>query len=110
MLTTPMAAAIVRGGQRPTTSLTALYDERCPLCRRLKGWLASQATLVPVEFVAAGSPAAHPRSPYLDHRRTTTVLTVVVSDGAVYEAERAWLVCAWTLPTWRPVTEQLDTA
>jgi predicted DCC family thiol-disulfide oxidoreductase YuxK len=104
-----MAEAIVQGGRRGTRSLTALYDERCPLCRRLKAWLAEQPTLAPVSFVAAGSAAARARFPELDHERTTVVLTVVADDGAVYEGERAWLVCAWSLPGWQPVTEHLGT-
>ena len=109
MLTTGMAEAIVHGGQRGQVSLTALYDERCPLCRRLKGWLGEQATLLPIEFLAADSALAHERFPLLDHERTTRVLTVVCSDGAVYEGERAWLVCGWALPGWQPLTEHFGT-
>jgi predicted DCC family thiol-disulfide oxidoreductase YuxK len=102
-----MADAIVAGGRREHLALTVLHDERCPLCRRLKSWLARQATLHPVEFLAAGSPEARRRFPDLDHARTTRVLTLVTSDGAVYEGERAWLVCGWALPAWQPVTEDL---
>jgi predicted DCC family thiol-disulfide oxidoreductase YuxK len=89
--------------------LTVLFDQRCPLCRRLRAWLASQSTLVPFEFLAAGSPQARGRFPDLDHERTTTVLTVIAANGAVYEAERAWLVCAWALPRWQPLAEHLGT-
>ena len=89
--------------------LVVLYDGRCPLCRRLRAWLGSQATLAPVEYVAADSAEAHARFPGLDHRRTTTVLTMVRADGAVYEGERAWLVAAWLLPSWRGVAEHLGT-
>jgi predicted DCC family thiol-disulfide oxidoreductase YuxK len=103
-----MARAIVEGGERGHTSLTVLYDERCPLCRKLRAWLGAQATLVPIEFLAADSHAAHLRFPELDHARTTTVLTVVASDGAVYEGERAWLVCGWALPAWRDVASGFD--
>ena len=107
-MTRAMAEAIVVGGaRREQLQLTVLYDERCPLCRRLRDWLARRPTLAPVEFVAAGSPEAHRRFPALDHARTAQVLTVVASDGAVYEEERAWLVCAWTLPAWQPVAERL---
>jgi predicted DCC family thiol-disulfide oxidoreductase YuxK len=102
-----MADAIVTGGARERLSLTVLYDERCPLCRRLKAWLGRQATLHPVAFVAADSAEARRRFPQLDHSRTTRVLTLVTSDGAVYEGERAWLVCGWALPAWQPVTEGL---
>jgi predicted DCC family thiol-disulfide oxidoreductase YuxK len=105
MMTSAMAEAIVQGGERGRLSLTVLYDERCPLCRRLKAWLGEQATLCPVEFIAADSASAHHRFPGLDHERTTRVLTVVTAEGAVYEGERAWLVCGWTLPAWQPVTE-----
>jgi predicted DCC family thiol-disulfide oxidoreductase YuxK len=107
MISAAMADAIVAGGAREQLTLTVLYDERCPLCRRLRAWLARQPTLHPVTFVAAGSPEARRRFPDLDHARTTRVLTLVASDGAVYEGERAWLVCGWALPAWQPVTESL---
>ena len=107
MITSAMADAIVAGGRREQLALTVLYDERCPLCRRLKAWLGRQATLPPFEIVAADSTEARRRFPDLDHRRTTRILTVVTSDGAVYEGERAWLVCGWALPGWQPVTESL---
>jgi predicted DCC family thiol-disulfide oxidoreductase YuxK len=101
-----MAEAIMAGSRRfQQLTLTVLYDERCPLCRRLRRWLGGQPTLAPIEFLAAASPAAQARFPALDHQRTTRTLTVVASDGAVYEGERAWLVCAWALPGWQPVAE-----
>lgn len=109
MMTSAMAQAIVQGGERGRLSLTVLYDERCPLCRRLKDWLRDQPTLSSVEFLTADSPEAHARFPRLDHGRTTRVLTVVTSTGAVYEGERAWLVCGWVLPAWQPVTERFGT-
>jgi len=104
-----MAEAIVSRGEHDVIGLTVLYDERCPLCRRLRRWLASRPALCRVGFVAADSADARERFPHLDHARTTRVLTVVDSDGRVYEGERAWLVCAWSIPGWRPVTEQLGT-
>jgi predicted DCC family thiol-disulfide oxidoreductase YuxK len=108
-MTSAMAHAIVDGGQRGPMAVTVLYDERCPLCRRLKSWLGGQRTLVRVEFLAADSAAAHRRYPDLDHVRTTTVLTAIAADGAVYEGERAWMVCAWTLPAWNSLAENLST-
>lgn len=98
---------MVGGGRTGALRLTVLYDDRCPLCRRLKDWLAHQSTLTPFEFLAAASPEAFRRFPALDHCRTVRVLTVVASDGAVYEEERAWLVCAWALPAWQPLAEGL---
>ncbi|MBK7643357.1 MAG: DUF393 domain-containing protein [Planctomycetes bacterium] len=38
--------------------LTVLYDAQCGLCRRARRWLEAQPAYVPLEFVAAGSPAA----------------------------------------------------
>lgn len=107
MISVELAQALVAGSARRDLSLTVLYDEGCPLCRRLRAWLGTQATLLPVDFVAAGSAGARARFPGLDHERTTRVLTVVTADGAVYEEERAWLLCAWSLPRWRPVAEGL---
>jgi predicted DCC family thiol-disulfide oxidoreductase YuxK len=104
-MTVAMAEAIVQGGERGPLTLTVLYDERCPLCRRLKLWLSGQPTLTSIGFIAADSAEAHARFPSLDHDRSTRVLTVVTSDGAVYEGERAWLVCGWTLPAWQPIVE-----
>jgi predicted DCC family thiol-disulfide oxidoreductase YuxK len=104
-----MAAVMERRSQRGELALTVLYDERCELCRRLRDWLGRQPTLNDIEFLAADSPEAHARYPELDHARATKILTVVTSDGRVYEAERAWLVCGWTLPSWRPTAEHLST-
>lgn len=105
MMSLGMAQAIIDGAERGATTLTVLYDRRCPLCRRLKSWLAGQPTTAPVEFVAAGSAEARGRYPRLDHDRTLRLLTVVTPTGAVYEGERAWMVCAWALPRWQPWAE-----
>lgn len=104
-MTPEMASALVDGGGRGRPPLTVLYDQRCPLCRKLKAWLAEQPTVVPIEFVAAASPEARWRFPGVDHLRSKSVLTVVRADGAVFEAERAWLVSAWALPGWQQVAE-----
>jgi predicted DCC family thiol-disulfide oxidoreductase YuxK len=106
-MTSTMADAVMTGARREHLVLTVLYDERCPLCRRLKRWLSRQPALFPIEFLGADTTEAHRRFPDLDHGRTTRVLTVVTSDGAVYEGERAWLVCAWALPGWQPLAEGL---
>lgn len=109
MMSVAMAEAIVAGGRRDPLTLTALYDERCPLCRRLKRWLGEQHTLSAISFLPADSPEARRRFPDLDHPRTTESLTVVASNGAVFEGERAWLVCGWVLPAWQPVAEHFGT-
>lgn len=107
-MTPALATALVQSAAAGPGLLTVLYDERCPLCRRLKAWLGHQATLVPIEFVAAGSSEARRRYPTLDHERTLTVLTVVLASGAVYEGERGWLACAWVLPQLRQAAEHFS--
>ena len=107
-MTLEMAAAILAGERRDHVGLTVLYDDRCPLCRKLKAWLSEQATCIPVEFVAAASKEARRRYPALDHERTMTVLTVIDGLGGVYEGERAWLVCAWALPRFRAAAENFS--
>jgi predicted DCC family thiol-disulfide oxidoreductase YuxK len=109
MVTPSMADAWLAGECRGRVPLTVLYDPRCPLCRRLRAWLTERTTMVPVHFLAAASAEAVHRFPGLDHQRTTTVLTAVAADGAVFEGERAWLVCAWALPSWQPVAERMGT-
>jgi predicted DCC family thiol-disulfide oxidoreductase YuxK len=104
-----LASAILDREARGPARLTVLYDEACPLCRQLRTWLASQRVVVRLELVAAASPEARRRYPRLDHERTKTVLTVITQDGAVFEGERAWLVCAWALPKWQPLAEQFGT-
>jgi predicted DCC family thiol-disulfide oxidoreductase YuxK len=104
-----LASAILEQEARGPACLTVLYDETCPMCRQLRTWLASQWVVVRLELLAAASPEARRRYPLLDHERTKTVLTVITQDGAVFEGDRAWLVCAWALPRWQPLAEQLGT-
>lgn len=103
-----MAEAVLGGGCQHN-ALTVLYDESCPLCRRLKAWLAGQPTVVAVEFLPAAGTEARRRYPALDHERSLTHLTVIRADGAVYEEERAWLACAWSLLRWQRWAEHLAT-
>lgn len=82
--------------------LTVLYDPVCPVCRHARAWLEGQLQLVPLEFVAAGSPTALARFPALNHRSTLQKITVIGEGGEVYQEERAWLACLWALAAWRP--------
>lgn len=93
----------------PITALTVLYDAGCPTCQRARAWIAGQVHLLPIEFVAAGSPEAHARFPGLDHRRTLADVTVVADNGAVFHKERAWLVILWALARWRGLAMHMAT-
>ena len=84
-------------------SLTVLYDADCPTCVRLQRWLVAQPQLVPLQFVAAGSPEARRRFVGLDHEATLRQITVIADDGSIYRKDRAMLVCLWALARWRGV-------
>jgi predicted DCC family thiol-disulfide oxidoreductase YuxK len=90
-----------RGGRSPRF-LVLLYDESCPLCRRLKAILATRRPLVPVHLVPVGSAQAQQLFPTLDLDRARNVLTVIDDAGALYESDAAWLVCLWAIPGLRP--------
>lgn len=82
-------------------ALTVLYDSQCPVCRRARGWVASQATLVPIEFMAAGSDVARRRFPHLDHGATLKDITVLDDDGRFYRGDRAWIMVLWAVASTR---------
>ena len=82
-------------------TLTVLYDARCNLCSHLRAWLEAQPAYVQLAFVPAGSPEAQRRFPALDHAATTSELTVIGDDGAVYIEAKAFLMCLWALRDYR---------
>ena len=82
-------------------TLTVLYDARCNLCSHLRAWLEEQPTYVQLVFVPAGSLEARRRFPALDHTATTSELTVIGDDGAVYIEAKAFLMCLWALRDYR---------
>ncbi|GIJ07007.1 thiol-disulfide oxidoreductase DCC family protein [Micromonospora andamanensis] len=100
----PDATAHGGGGIR---RLTVLYDAHCPLCRAARGWLASRAQLVPLEFVPAGSVTARLRFPGLDHDATLRDLTVIADTGEVYAGDGAWFACLWALADHRETAQRL---
>ena len=82
-------------------TLTVLYDARCNLCSHLRAWLEAQPAYVKLAFVPAGSQEARRRFPALDHAVTTSELTVISDDGAVYIEAKAFLICLWALRDYR---------
>jgi len=106
---TPAAGRTVRGSSdAPVRRLTVLYDQGCPLCRHVRGWLERQRKLVPLEFVPAGTPQARQRFPALDHARTLREITVVGDTGQVYEGAAAWVVVLWALHAFRPMSHRFS--
>ncbi len=93
----------------PVRRLTVLYDERCPLCLHLRGWLQRQRQLVPLDLVPAGSAEAVRRFPALDHAATLREITAVGDLGQVYREAAAWIVCLWALAAYRSRAHWLTT-
>jgi predicted DCC family thiol-disulfide oxidoreductase YuxK len=86
--------------------LTVLYDERCAVCRRAKGWLASQPCLVEVELLPAGSPEAHARYaglPWLGHE-----LVAIDDEGNGWIGPAAFLTCLWATVRYRAWSYRLS--
>ena len=82
-------------------TLTVLYDARCNLCSHLRAWLEAKPAYVELAFLPAGSQEARRRFPALDHAATTSELTVISDDGAVYIEAKAFLMCLWALRDYR---------
>ncbi|KOX07068.1 thiol-disulfide oxidoreductase DCC family protein [Streptomyces sp. NRRL B-3648] len=93
----------------PVRALTVLYDAERVLCTHLRGWLARQPQLVPLELLPAGSAAARARFPGLDHSSGLEEVTVVGDSGQVYRGSRAWIVVLWALREHRPLAHKLAT-
>ena len=83
------------------SSLTALYDPSCGLCRRVQSWLEEQPKLVQLVLVPVKSDEARSRFPQLDHEPTMNDLTVISDQGAVYYGPKAWLMVLWALGRYR---------
>lgn len=88
--------------------VTVLYDARCNLCRAARGWLERQDQLVALEFLAAASPQARARYPFLDPHLTLEDLTVVGDGGEVWVGAKAWVVCLWALEEKRGLAQRLS--
>ena len=103
-----MTAAVVDVVTAPLRQVTVLYDETCNLCRTARAWLERQPQLVPLEFLAAASPAARERYPFLDPSMTIEDLTVVGDGGEVWVGAKAWVVCLWALRDRRALAHRLS--
>ncbi|MEU4092767.1 DCC1-like thiol-disulfide oxidoreductase family protein [Streptomyces sp. NPDC026673] len=93
----------------PVRRLTVLYDPDCSLCSFVRGWLARQRQIVPLDLVPVGSEEARRRFPELDHATTLREITVIGDSGQIYRDDAAWLVCLWALAEYRPMAHRLST-
>jgi predicted DCC family thiol-disulfide oxidoreductase YuxK len=88
--------------------LYVLYDERCGLCTHLRAWFAQQPTLVPVRFVAAGSPEARELFGNEVGGAPPEELVVIDDQGGVYSDAQAWIMCLWAFEAYREWAERLS--
>ncbi len=91
---------------QPMQSITVIYDEQCVLCRRCRHWLELQRTHLPIEFLAAGSPAA--RNVYGDLPWLGEDLVVVSDSGDAWVGPAAFLMCLWATVEYRPWSYRLS--
>lgn len=85
--------------------LYVLYDATCGVCDRARRWMGRQPSLVDLEFVPAGSPAARSLFPAL--ASASEELTVVSDTGDVWRGTAAWLMCLWALAEFRDWSHRL---
>ena len=85
--------------------LTVVYDDECELCRRCRHWLSMQETHLPVEFLAAGDPAARERYEQLAWYRVE--LMVVADDGTAWVGPAAFVMCLWATRRYRRTAYRL---
>lgn len=86
--------------------LTIVYDEHCAVCRRARDWLLTQRTYVPLELLAAGSPAAKARFggvPWLGQE-----LVVADDSGNVWGGPAAFLTALWATRRYRSWSVRLS--
>ncbi len=79
--------------------LTIVYDERCAVCRRARDWLLTQPTHLPIELLAAGSPAARARYgalPWLGAE-----LVVASDTGETWIGPAAFVTALWATKRYR---------
>lgn len=79
--------------------ITIVYDEHCAVCRRARDWLLTQPTHVPLELIAARSPAAMARFrglPWLGRQ-----LVAADDEGNVWIGPAAFLTALWATRRYR---------
>lgn len=88
--------------------LYVFYDASCGMCTRLRSWCERQPAYVELRFIAAGTPEAARLLPSELVKSSQEDLTVLSSEGGVYQGEAAWLICLWTLEGYRKLSIRLS--
>jgi predicted DCC family thiol-disulfide oxidoreductase YuxK len=85
--------------------LYILYDSSCGLCSHIVQWMSTRPAVIDLQFVAAGSDAAHRLFPSL--RTSSSELVVVSSGGEVYRGDAAFIMCLYALDDYRRLSFRL---
>ena len=88
-------------------ALHVIYDGRCAICRRCRGWLGRQAAFVPLAFVRLQSPEVSIRFPGIEQFHPEERLIVISDEGDVWRGESAWIMCLWALCEYRELAQRL---
>jgi predicted DCC family thiol-disulfide oxidoreductase YuxK len=88
--------------------LYVFYDASCGMCTRLRSWCERQPAYVELRFIAAGTPEAARLLPSELVKSSQEDLTVLSSEGGVYQGEAAWLICLWALEGYRKLSIRLS--
>lgn len=72
--------------------LYVLYDPKCELCCRLKGWILEQRSWIGITVLEAGSEQAKWLFPELERIAKKEDLAVISDEGAVYLNNSAWIM------------------
>ncbi len=101
--------------------LSVLYDDHCGICTRIRRWLETQSSFVPLRMVALHSPDLVARFPGIESFDPGEKLVVVANNGLVWRGDSAWITLLWALhdgrelslklssPTLRPLARRMVT-
>ncbi len=90
------------------TRLYVLYDPKCGLCTRIKGWLVKQPSYVAIHPIPMGSPEASRLFPALPQLGKSAELVVIADNGGVYFGDHAWIMCLYALRDYRATAKRLS--
>jgi predicted DCC family thiol-disulfide oxidoreductase YuxK len=78
-----------------------LYDPKCELCSRLKGWLLVQRSWLGLSMIPAGSEKAERMFPGVKDLAGCNDLVVISDEGDVYLNNSAWIMALYALEDYR---------
>ena len=81
--------------------LYVIYDSSCGFCTRCRRWMRKQKQYLPVVFLPRGAADTRRLLPGVDEFTREDELTVVASDGQIWQGPDAFILCLWALRGYR---------